>query len=78
MARIQITKVGNSAALLLPEEFLSLIGIHLYDEVDVELADRKLIMRSLNEAERHQKIDEITNKVFERRKSAYKRLAEGV
>jgi len=77
MSRQQITAVGDSAALLLPQEILELIGVHVGDELDIEVVDRKLILRPLNEVEREQKLKSTTEAIFERRKSAYQRLAEG-
>jgi virulence-associated protein VagC len=47
------------------------------DELDIEVVDRKLILRPLNEVEREQKLKSTTEAIFERRKSAYQRLAEG-
>ncbi len=77
MSRQQITAVGDSAALLLPQEILELMGVHVGDELDIEVVDRKLILRPLNEVEREQKFKSTTEAIFERRKSSYQRLAEG-
>ena len=78
MLRQQITAVGDSAALLLSDEMLGAMRIHVGDEVDVSVVDRKLIMRPLNEVEREQKIKSMTQVIIKRRKSAYERLADGV
>ncbi|MCK5118177.1 MAG: hypothetical protein KAR36_04475 [Candidatus Latescibacteria bacterium] len=77
MSRQQIIVVGDSAALLLPQKILDLMGVHVNNELDVEVVDRKLILRSLNEVEREQKVKSTTQALFERRESAYQRLAEG-
>ena len=77
MSRQQIIAVGDSAALLLPQKILDLMGVHVNNELDVEVVDRKLILRPLNEVEREQKLKSTTQALFERRKSAYQRLAEG-
>jgi len=78
MPRIQIKKVGNSAALLLTEEIMKLLAIHIGDEVDIRVKDRKLIIQASDDILREQKLKEVTNNVFERRKSAYQQLAKGV
>lgn len=78
MLRQQIISVGNSAALLLSDEMLGAMGIHVGDEVDVSVEDRKLIMKPLNEVEREQKVKSMTQVIIKRRKSAYERLADGV
>jgi antitoxin component of MazEF toxin-antitoxin module len=67
----------DSAAILLPREVLDEMGVLEGDEVDVSVSDGTLIMRPLD-AERARKIDDATNAVFERRGTAYKKLAEGV
>ena len=54
------------------------MGVHEGDEVDVSVSDRTLIMRPLADAERPRKIEEAAKAVFERRRAAYKKLAEGV
>lgn len=77
MSRQQIIVVGDSAALLLPQKILDLMGVHVNNELDVEVVDGKLILRSLNEVEREQKVKSTTQALFERRESAYQRLAEG-
>jgi len=78
MPRIPIKKVGNSAALLLTEEIMKLLAIHIGDEVDIRVKDRKLIIQASDDILREQKLKEVTNNVFERRKSAYQQLAKGV
>jgi len=56
---------------------LELMGVQDGDEIDVSIVDRTLILRSLDEAERAQKIGAATEAVFERRRSAYEELAKG-
>lgn len=77
MSRRQITSIDGSAALLIPEDALKSIGVQIGDEVDITVVGSKLILQSLNEAEREEKIRAITDRVFKRRQSAYRRLAEG-
>lgn len=78
MPRTQIKKIGNSLGLLLTDEILKLLDICVDDEVDITVKDRVLIISPLNEKERKQKIDNVVQKTFKRRKTAYQRLAEGV
>ncbi len=78
MPRIQIKKVGNSAALLLTEEIMKLLAIQIGDEVDIRVKDRKLIIQPSDDILREQKLLDVTSNVFERRKSAYLQLAKGV
>ena len=78
MSRSKVTMAENSAAILLPQELLNEMGIAVGDEIDVVLDGKTLVLRSLDEAERAKKLKQITDSVFERRASAYQKLAEGV
>ena len=78
MSRRRIIASGEEAALLLSQETLDQMGVNIGDDVDVSIQDGALIVRPLNEAARVQKIEEVTSDVFEPRKNAYQRLAEGV
>ena len=77
MSRKRITTAGDSAAVILSQEILDVMGVKVGDEVDVSVVDRTLILRSLDEAERARKIDAATKDIFERRRSAYEELAGG-
>ena len=77
MAREQITAVGDSAALMISDDALQALGLSIGDEVEVTVTDGRLILRSLSDAEREEKLRDITDKLFQRRESAYQRLAEG-
>jgi antitoxin component of MazEF toxin-antitoxin module len=77
MSRERITAVGESAALLLPKDVLDKLGIAIGDEVELSLVDRTLILQPLDEAGRAQKLEAVIKTVFERRQSAYTRLAHG-
>jgi len=77
MPKIQVKKVGNSAALLLNEEIMKLLAIHIGDEVDVIIENNNIIIQ-LDDFSREQKLKKVTTNVFERRKSAYQKLAKGV
>ena len=78
MSRKRIGTSKDSAAILLPQEVLDQLGINAGDEVDLSVVDRTLILRPLEEAERARKIEQVTDTVFERRKSAYEQLAKGI
>jgi antitoxin component of MazEF toxin-antitoxin module len=77
MSRKRITASENPTTLLLPKEMLDVMGVDDGDEVEVSVVDRTLILRPIDEAERAQKIEAITEAVLERRKSAYEELAKG-
>jgi antitoxin component of MazEF toxin-antitoxin module len=77
MSHERIIAVGESAALILPKDVLDKLGIAVGDEVELSLIDRTLIVQPLAEADRAQKLEEVLKTVFERRQSAYARLAQG-
>jgi len=77
MSRKRIMAAGDSSTVVVPIEVLDMMGVKAGDEIDLSVVDRTLIVRSLDEAERARKIDDITDAVFERRKSAYEELAKG-
>lgn len=77
MSRKRITASENPTTLLLPQELLDKLGVDDGDEIDVSVVHRTLILRSLDEAERAQKIEAATKGVFDRRKTAYEELAKG-
>jgi len=77
MSRERITAIGESAALLLPKEVLDKLGIAIGDEVEVSLIDRTLMLQPLDEDDRAQQLEAITQTVFARRQRAYTQLAQG-
>lgn len=76
--RRRITTSGNSAALILSQDLLGLMGIGAGDEVDVSLVDRTLVVRPLSETERSAKIQAAIETVFQRDAGLLRRLAAGV
>jgi antitoxin component of MazEF toxin-antitoxin module len=76
--RRRITTSGNSAALVLSQDLLGLMGVGVGDEVDVSLVDRTLVVRSLSEAERSAKVQNAIDEVFRRDAGVLRRLGEGV
>lgn len=77
MSRKRIMASEDSATLLLPREILDALGVTDGDEIDVSVTDRTLTLRSLDEAARARKISEVTDAVFERRRTVYEELAKG-
>jgi antitoxin component of MazEF toxin-antitoxin module len=77
VSRKRITASENQTTLLLPQELLNTLGVDAGDEIDVSVVDRTLILRSVEEAERAQKIEAVTKSIFDRRKTAYEELAKG-
>jgi antitoxin component of MazEF toxin-antitoxin module len=76
--RRRITTSGNSAALILSQDLLGLMGIGAGDEVDVSLVDRTLVVRPISEAERSAKVQTAIDEVFRRDAGLLRRLAAGV
>lgn len=73
----RIAAVGEGPALILTQELLDQLGVKAGDQVDITVADRTLTVRPLAEAERARLIDEAMEKLIERRRGLYQRLAEG-
>ena len=78
MSRKRIDVSKDSTAIILPQDVLDQLGINAGDEVDMSVVDGTLILRPLDEVERAHRIEEATDTVFERRKSAYEQLAKGI
>jgi antitoxin component of MazEF toxin-antitoxin module len=76
--RRRITTSGNSAALVLSQDLLGLMGIGTGDEVDISLVDRTLVVRPVSAAERSAKVQKAIDEVFRRDAGLLRRLAEGV
>ena len=55
---------------------MKLLANRIGDEVEIRLKDRNIIIQPLDEISREQKLKKVTNDVFERRKSAYQKLAK--
>jgi antitoxin component of MazEF toxin-antitoxin module len=75
MTQLTIVPYGDSAAVILPATVLESIGLRIGDVVEATLSDRQLILRPVEDAARRQRLQEITQEVFERRRDAYRRLA---
>lgn len=77
MSQEQIVTVGDSAAVRLPATVLEHLGVGVGDLVDISLESDALVIRSLSEAERRQRLEAATEAAFQRRSGAYAKLAEG-
>lgn len=73
----KIATSGNSAALILSQDILGLMGLSVGDEVDVQLIDRTLVVRPLPEKEREERVASAMDSVLSRRHRLLRRLAEG-
>ena len=62
MSRERITAVGETAALLLPQDVLDKLGIAIGDEVELSLIDRTLMLQPLDETARGQQLAAITKR----------------
>ena len=78
MSHKRVAPSHDSAAILLPQEVLDEMGMQEGDEVDVVVSNQTLTMRPLPDVERAARIEDATMSVFERRRDAYRKLAEGV
>ncbi|MGH9834452.1 MAG: hypothetical protein ACREBD_24835 [Blastocatellia bacterium] len=77
MLNEQVLTLGDPAHLVISPEILKLIGVGVGDKVEVAVTDRAVVVRSLDEAERARKIAAATRDIFDRRREAYLKLAEG-
>jgi antitoxin component of MazEF toxin-antitoxin module len=75
MAQLTIIPHGDAAAVVLSKKVLESIGLQIGDLVDVDVGDRQLILRPLDDAARRQLIANLTQEVIECRSDAYQRLA---
>jgi antitoxin component of MazEF toxin-antitoxin module len=78
MLRIKTeTASENSIAVIFPAEELENLGISAGDEIEVTKTGNTLVLRSLEEAEKSQKIQAATEKVFNRWDKVFVELAKG-
>ena len=75
--RRKISTTGNSAALVLSQDILGLMGIQVGDEVEVQLVDRTLIVRPVGENTRDAQVANAIERIVRRRAGLMERLAEG-
>ncbi|MCB0086743.1 MAG: hypothetical protein KDE54_02430 [Caldilineaceae bacterium] len=77
MALTKLKPSGDSAVLPLPKHILEQLGLGVNDEIDIVVIDKALIVRSISEAERAERVKQATDKVFEKYDRAFATLAEG-
>lgn len=73
----RIITIDDPAGFLLTPEMLQEIGVSTGDKIELTIVNRTLIVRSLDEAERARKIAAATKDIFDRRREAYRILAQG-
>jgi antitoxin component of MazEF toxin-antitoxin module len=73
----QVLTLGDQAELVISQDILKQIGVGAGDKVEVAVSDGAVIVRPLEEAERARKIAAATRDIFDRRREAYMKLAEG-
>ena len=76
MARQRITIAEDGATLALDPDVLRMVGLHAGDEVDVAVVDRTVVVRPLDEVERAQRLDAVTQAVIRRRRDALQQLTD--
>ena len=77
MSRERITTSGDNATVRLSAEILASLGSAVGDEVELQLVERTVVVRPLNEVERSERIEAATKEVIEHRQGAYEELARG-
>jgi antitoxin component of MazEF toxin-antitoxin module len=77
MTREKIISNENGAAIVLSADVLEQMGIAIGDEIEIEVIDRTLILRPLDEVEREQTVASLTRSLLERRSRVYHVLGEG-
>ncbi len=63
---------------MLSQDLLGLMGLSVGDEVEVDLVDRTLTVRPVNEVERDAIVSRAIDDVMARRRGMFERLAAGV
>ena len=77
MAVSKLTPTGDSAVLTLSKHILEQLGLDVNDEIDLVVVDKTLMVRSISEAERAERLKLATDKVFEKYDRVFAALAEG-
>lgn len=77
MLRRKITTTGNSAALVLSQDLLGLMGVKVGDDVEIEVQGTSIVVRPID-AKRHDEIFKAAAKnVLHERRGLLERLARG-
>ena len=77
MLRRKITTSGNSAALVLSQDLLGLMGVKVGDDVEIGVVDRTLIVRPVDVSERDAKFAEALEYTLRTQHDVLERLAQG-
>lgn len=72
--RKKLTALGDSAAILLTQDLLEMLGLEIGQEVELSVVDRTLVIRSVQESERAEVLRSAADQVFERRRGLLTRL----
>lgn len=73
----RITRLDESATVVLPPEAVDALGVKPGAELDIEIVGRAIVVRSSEEAQRSGEFAKTFEMVLTRRRKAYERLAEG-
>ena len=76
MLRRKITTSGNSAALVLSQDLLGLMGVKVGDDVEVQVEGHALIVRPIDERRRDEIVMEAGHEVIRKRRKLLDRLAK--
>lgn len=76
MTRQRVTVADDGVTLIIAPEILRAIGVQSGDEMDIAIVDRTVILRPLDEVERAQKIDAVTQAVIKRRRESLQQLKD--
>ena len=77
MLRRKITTSGNSAALVLSQDLLGLMGVKVGDDVEVQVVGRTLVVRPAEVSERDARFAEALEYTLRTQHDALARLAKG-
>ncbi len=77
MAVEKITIIGDSLMMTLSKGIAEQLGLKNGDEVNVSIEGKTLVARTMDEAERARKLQEITDEVFTEYSDVFKALAAG-
>jgi putative addiction module antidote len=76
MLRRKITTSGNSAALVLSQDLLGLMGVKVGDDVEIEVQGNTLVVRPIDEQRQHEIVMEAGRQVIRKRRKLLERLAK--
>lgn len=77
MAIAKVTMSGDSAIVTLSKSILDKLGIKDGEEIDVAVIDNTVLLRSISESERSARIEQATEKIFNKYDRVFAALAEG-